>query len=56
MEFCNSSRDPRLGYMNLVLEIFVEILIKNAIFDCEIVFEKNDCESWAIVWAIDYDP
>ena len=42
--------------MNLVWEIFVEIVIKNAIFDCEIVFEKNDCESWAIVWAIDYDP
>ena len=29
---------------------------KNAIFDCEIAFEKNDCERWAIVWHIDYGP
>ena len=48
MEFCNSSRvhEPCVG--NICRNTY-----KN---DCEIAFEKNDCESWAIVWHIHYGP
>ena len=47
MEFCNSSmvHEPCVG--NICRNTY-----KNAISDCEMVFEKNDCERWAIVWAI----